>query len=305
MIACANIAGLVLVRGVSRRGEIAVRLAIGATRRRIVRLLVIENFVLALPGAVLGLAFSWRAIPPLVAYAEQLSAPQRIYFNISVSGLDLAFAALIALASVLVFGLVPALQSSRIDLVSVINQDASPRGAARGRLRTGLVVAQVAVSLLLLIGAGLTTKSVDAARRANPGFDHNQVAVVGLDLKQNGYDEARGRVFYRKLLEAVRADTRVESASLGQYHPLGLIDTRMLRVSIDGYAPHRDEDLAFMANTVGPDYFRTLRINMVAGRPFEDRDHETAQPVIIVNQHDGGAILGQRCQRHRQAHARW
>lgn len=283
MIACANIAGLVLVRGISRRGEIAVRSAMGASRRRIVRLLVIENLVLALPGALLGLVFSWRAIPPLVAYAEQLSAPQRIYFNASVNGIDIAFVALVAVMSALLFGLVPALQSSRVNLVSVINQDASPRGAARGHLRTGLVVAQVAVSLLLLIGSGLTTKSVEAARRADPGFDRDHVAVVGLDLKQNGYDEARGRVFYRTLLDILRADPRFESVSLGQYHPLGLLDTRMLRVSIDGYEPRKDEDLAFMANTVGPDYFRTLRINMIAGRPFEDRDNQAAQPVIIVN----------------------
>ena len=283
MIACANIAGLVLVRGVSRRGEIAVRLAIGATRRRIVRLLVIENLVLAIPGAVIGLVFAWQVIPPLVAYAEQLSAPQRIHFNIEVNSLDLAFAALVACISAVVFGLVPALQSSRINLVSVINQDASPRGAARGRLRAGLVVAQVAVSLLLLIGAGLTTRSVEAARQANPGFDHNQVAVVGLDLKQNGYDETRGRQFYRELLDTVRADSRFESVTLGQYHPLGLLDTRMLRVSVEGYEARRDEDLAFMANTIGPDYFRVLRINLMSGRPFEDRDHESAQPAIIVN----------------------
>ena len=171
MIACANIAGLVLVRGVSRRGEIAVRLALGATRTRIVRLLVVENLVLAVPGAVLGVLLARRAIPVLVGYAERLAAPQRLFFNIEVDGLVIGFAALVACGSALVFGFVPALQSSRVDLVSVINEDASPRGAARGRLRAGLVVAQVAVSLLLLVGAGLVTRSLEAARRANPGFD--------------------------------------------------------------------------------------------------------------------------------------
>ena len=208
LIACANIAGLVLVRGVSRRGEIAVRLALGATRTRIVRLLIVENLVLAVPGAVLGVLLARRGIPVLVGYAERLAAPQRIFFNIEVDRLVIGFAALVACGSALVFGFVPALQSSRVDLVSVINEDASPRGAARGRLRAGLVVAQVAVSLLLLVGAGLATRSLEAARRADPGFDASHVTAIALDVKQNGYDEPRGRVFYRQLLDAARADRR-------------------------------------------------------------------------------------------------
>ena len=194
-IACANIAGLVLVRGVSRRGEIAVRLALGATRTRIVRLLILENLVLALPGAILGVLLASRGIPLLVGYAESLAAPRRIFFNIGVDGLVIGFAVLVACGSALVFGFIPALQSSRVDLVTVINQDASPRGAARGRLRAGLVVAQVAVSLLLLVGSGLVTRSLEAARRTNPGFDPTHVTSIAVDLKQNGYDErARPRL---------------------------------------------------------------------------------------------------------------
>src|SRR6185436_436601 len=129
--------------------------------------------------------------------AEVLAAPERVFFNIGLDSLVIGFAVLVACGSALVFGFVPALQSSRVDLVSVINADASPRGASRGRLRAGLVVAQVAVSLLLLVGAGLVTRSLEAARHANPGFDPRQVASVSVDVKQNGYDEARGRLFYR------------------------------------------------------------------------------------------------------------
>lgn len=282
-IACANIAGLVLVRGVSRRGELAVRLALGATRARIVRLLILENLVLAVPGAVLGMVLASRGIPVLVEYAETLAAPQRLFFNIQIDRLVIAFSALVACASALVFGFVPALRSSRIDLVSVINEDSSPRGAARGRLRAGLVVAQVAVSLLLLVGAGLVTRSLEAARRANPGFDASHVTAIALDVRANGYNEARGRVFYRRLLEAVRADTGIESATLASTTPLNLVGTREQRVAIDGYTPRRDEDLGFQVNTIGPDYFRTLRINLVAGRAFEDRDDETGALVVVVN----------------------
>ena len=204
MIACANVAGLVLVRGVSRRGEIALRLALGATRRRIVRLLVIENLVLAVPGAILGVFVAQSGIPILVGYAEWLAAPTRIFFNIEVDRYVIGYSVLVACGTALLFGFIPALQSSRVDLVSVINEDASPRGAARGRLRASLVVAQVAVSLLLLVGAGLTTRSVEAARRANPGFEVSTVTAIELDLKQNGYDPARGRLFYSTLLDAAR-----------------------------------------------------------------------------------------------------
>ena len=199
------------------------------------------------------------------------------------------------------FGFVPALQSSRVDLVSVINEDASPRGASRGRLRAGLVVAQVAVSLLLLVGAGLATRSVEAARRANPGFDASHVTALAVDVKQNGYDESRGRVFYRELLDAARADAGIESATLAAYTPLAFLDTRAQRVAIEGYEPRRGEDLAFMSNTVGPDYFRTLRISLMAGRAFEDRDDETAAPVAIVNNTLARTILGRRGERDRQA----
>jgi len=282
-IACANIAGLVLVRGVSRRGEIAVRLALGATRARIVRLLVLENLVLAAPGALLGVLLAWRGIPILTGAADALAAPQRLFFNIQIDRLVIAFSALVACGSALVFGFVPALRSSRIDLVSAINEDSSPRGATRGRLRAGLVVAQVAVSLLLLVGAGLVTRSLEAARQVNPGFDASHVTALALDVRANGYSEARGRVFFRHLLDAARADSGIESATLASTTPLNLIGTREQQVAIDGYTPRRDEDLGFPVNTIGHDYFRTLRIGLAAGRAFDDRDGEGGAPVVVVN----------------------
>jgi predicted permease len=284
LIVCANVAGLVLVRGVSRRGEIAMRLALGASRQRVVRLLIVENLVLAVPGAVLGVLLARSGIPVLVEYAEQLAAPARLFFNVQSDHLVIGFAALVACASALVMGLVPALQSSRVDLVSIINADASPRAVARGRFRTALVVAQVAVSLLLLVGAGLATRSVEAARRADPGFDPGPVTVTELDLTLNGYDAPRGRVFYRKLLDTLRAAPGVEAATLAAAVPLGILDTPVQPVAIDGYTPQPGDDLAFMSNLVGSDYFRTLRMRLVSGRGFEDRDDEHAPAVAVVNQ---------------------
>jgi predicted permease len=282
-IACANIAGLVLVRAVSRRGEIALRLALGATRTRIVRLLIVENLVLAVPGSLLGVLLARRTIPILVGYVEQLAAPESVFFNVGVDSLVIGFAVLVACGSALVFGFIPALQASQVDLVSVINEDASPRGAARGRLRAALVVAQVAVSLLLLVGAGLATRSVEAARRAHPGFDASHLTAITLEVRQNAYDDSQGRIFYRRLLDAARADVGIESATLAEFTPMGFLDTPWRPIAIEGYEPRRGEDLSFMANTIGSDYFRTLRIPLMAGREFADRDDEAGTPVAMVN----------------------
>jgi predicted permease len=281
-IACANIAGLVVARSISRRGEIAVRLALGATRLRIVRLLVIENLVLALPGAFLGVLLAARAIPFFVGYAEALATPSRIFFNIETDSLVIGFAVLVAGGSALVFGLVPALRSSRIDLVSVLKEE-SPQGAARGVLRTSLVIAQVAVSLLLLVGAGLVTRSLTAAEHADRGFDAAHVTAIDVNLKANGYTEPQGRVFYRHLLDAARDLLGTEAATLAAVTPLTFLDQGRQRVAIEGFVLKQGEDLSMLSNVVGPDYFRTLRIRVVAGRDFEDRDDETSTAVAVVN----------------------
>ena len=294
LIACANIAGLVVVRGLSRRGEIAMRLALGASRPRVIRLLVMEPLVLAVPGTLLGILLAAAAIPRLVGYAEWLASPDRLFFNVEVDGLVIGFAAAVAAVSAVVVGLLPALQSARFDLVTVINEDASPRGAARARGRTGLVVAQVAVSLTLIVAAGLVWRSVVAARHTNPGFDAHHVAALLVDLRHNDYDEPRGRIFYRRLLETGRAAAGIESLSLVAHHPLSLQETRPLDVAVEGrqsppspIGGRRDrapaEELAFLSNVVAPGYFRTLRVHVLAGREFEDRDTAGSLPVTIVN----------------------
>ncbi len=165
----------------------------------------------------------------------------------------------------------------------MINTDASPRGVGRGRLRASLVVAQVAVSLLLLVGAGLVTRSLDAARRADPGFDPTHVTAIELDLRQGGYDEARGRAFYRRLLETARAGAGVDAAAIAAFKPVNFNDTRAQRVAIEGYDARREEDLAFLQNVVSPGYFATLGIGLDSGRPFDEHDDERAAPVVMVN----------------------
>jgi predicted permease len=284
LIVCANIAGLVLVRGISRRGELAVRLAVGANRLRIVRLLLIENLVLAIPGALLGVALVWIGLPYFFSNAVSVAAPGRLFFDLSVDRLVLGFSALAACASALVFGFVPAIRGSRIDLTSVMSEGLSPRTATRGTFRAGLVVGQVAVSMLLLTGAGLVTRSLEAARTADAGFDATNVISVVLDVKSVGYDEVRGRAFFKQLLEVVRSGQGVESASLAAYSPLTFVDAGRQAFAVDGYVPRDDEDLISLTNTVAPDYFRTLKIGLRSGREFENRDDQTAAPVAIINE---------------------
>jgi len=283
LIVCANVTALVLARGISRRGEIALRLALGAGRGRVVRLLLVENVVLAVPAALVAIALVPLAIPALLSGISDV-APIRLYLNLSVDRLVIAFSVLAACGSALVFGLLPALRSSGVDLLSVMKDDLSPRGAARGRFRMGLVVSQVAVSLLLLIGAGLVTRSLDAARQTNPGFDAADVISSRIDVSSNGYDQARGRAFFAQLLDRLRADPATASATLARNPPLTMVDQGARRVTIDGYTPRRDEDVTFLSNIVAPDYFRTLKIRLVAGREFENRDDAAAMPVAIVNE---------------------
>jgi predicted permease len=282
VIACANIGGLVVVRGVSRRGELGLRLALGASRARIVRLLLVENLVLAIPGAIIGVALATRVMPVLIGYAEVMAAPQRLFFNMQTDALLIGFAALVAVVSALVFGFVPALRSSRIELVSVMKEE-GPRGTTRSGLRSALVVAQVAVSLLLLVGAGLVTRSLDAAQRADRGYSEDRVTAITLDLKANGYDEPRGRVFYKRLLDTARAVPGTESASLAMYKPMAFLETRASKVAIEGHELGRNEDLSMLTNTIGPQYFQTLHIPLVAGREFDDHDDGTSAPVAVVN----------------------
>jgi predicted permease len=282
LIVCANVAGLVLVRGLARRGEIALRLALGASRARILRLLLIENLVLAAPGAATGLLLAWYAMP-LMGSRAVASAPARLFFDMSVDWLTIAFAVSTAFASALAFGFLPALRSSRANLVSVIKDDLAARGVGKGRFRATLVVSQVAVSLLLLVGAGLVARSLDAARHADPGFDARNVISMTLDLQPNGYDEIRGRRFYQQLLDNVRGREGIDSASLAAMFPMTMVDYASQKVVVEGYHPRRDEDLAFLYNIVMDDYFRTLRIGIEAGREFARHDDASAQQVVIVN----------------------
>ena len=299
-IVCANVTSLVLARGVSRRGEISLRLALGASRSRVVRLLLVEQLVLAVPGALGGVALVPLIMPTLFAVMAEAS-PFRLFFNLSVDRLVMTFSVLAACASALLFGLLPALNSARVDLLSAIKDDLSPRGPGRARVRMALVVSQVAVSVLLLVGARLVSRSLDATRQADPGYDGSDVVVMRIDATSTQYDAVRGRALFTQLLDRVRGEPGTEAATLARSTPLTFVDAGARQVVIDGYATGVGEDLAFLTNVVAPEYFRTLTIGLLAGREFESRDDAAAPPVAIVNEtlarrfwSDPSVAIGQR-----------
>jgi predicted permease len=283
LVVSANVANLVLVRGLARRGELALRLALGASRHRILRLLLVENLLLAIPGALAGVAFAGAVLPWLPAGAAAAAAPTRVYLDTSTDWLVLGFAMLLSVMSALAFGFMPALRTSRVNLVTVMNEDTPSRAGSRARLRSMLVVSQVAVSIVLLVGAGLVLRTLNAARHADAGFDATDVSSVAIELQSNGYDQQKGRVFFQSLLDTIGAEAGVEGVSLAALLPLTLVDGRMRGFEIDGYAARPDEDLTFLYNVVTPGYFKTLRIPLLAGRDFDRRDDPTAMQIAIVN----------------------
>ena len=282
LIVCANVANLVLVRGASRRGELGVRVALGASRGRLLRLLFVENLVLALPGALAGVALA-SVILPLVANGAAANAPTRVTLDTSVDGYVLAFAIALSCACAVVFGFVPALRASRVELTTALNE-LSPRTAARGRLRSMLVVSQVAASLVLLVAAGLVLRSYAAAVRADGGFEAAQVTSIAIDLQTAGYDSTRGPVLITRMLDTFDGDPAFATASLAMNVPMSLVDNASRATNIEGYSPRTDEDMLFLYNIVAPRYFETLRIPLLAGRDFTRNDDASGQAAVIVNE---------------------
>jgi predicted permease len=284
VIVCTNLANLAFAHALTRRAEIATRIAMGASRGRIVRLLLLENVLLSIPACAIGVIASTRLFSLFgnTGASAATAAPSEL--DTSIDGLVIGFAFAVSCATAIVFSLVPALHGSRESLAAVMREGAPAQRSAKTRLRGAFVVAQIAASLLLLVAAGLTLRTVRAARSADVGFNPNQVVSVRIDLSTSGYDDARGRTFYQQLLQNLTARPGIESASLAEFVPMRMVEGRSRQVVVDGYAPGKDEDLQLAVNAVGPEYFRTLQIGITAGRPFSRDDTQASAPVVVVNE---------------------
>jgi predicted permease len=285
LIACANVANLLLARAVGRRREIAVRLSLGANRWRLVRQLLTEALMLAAVSGAVGVAVAYWTYGLLMAFAPPTDLP--FNFGLKLDATTLVYAAVASVMTGLFFGLVPALQTSRPNTINAINEEAG-RGASGGRVgrrfRTALVVAQVAVCLVLLVGATLFVRSLQAAQRIDPGFEPNGVLVAAVDLVPNGYTADTGRQFHRRLLESVNDIPGVAAVAMARQVPLGIGGTSSTRITVDGYAPQPDEEVVIIYNIVGPQYFATMRIPLVAGREFNGGDSKESARALIVNE---------------------
>ncbi|MBA3556093.1 MAG: FtsX-like permease family protein [Gemmatimonadales bacterium] len=282
LVYCANLANLLLARGTARRRELAIRLALGGGRGRLVRQLLTEGLVLALIGGGLGvLVAAWAA--ELLGRLEP-PVPVPVELDFGMDGRILLFALAATALVTLVSTLAPALRATRLDAGEGLRGDAgTARAGGRAGMRDALVVAQVAVSLVVLAAAGLFLGSLRQATRIDPGFATSGVGLMRVELGVQGYDEERGRRFYDELLRGVRALPGVEAASLAELVPLGF-DRQRRGLDVEGYQPQPGEEMEFGVNAVSPEYFRTMGVGLVRGRAFEERDGADATPVAIVNQ---------------------
>jgi predicted permease len=283
LLACANVANLLLVRSVGRRREMAIRLSIGATRWRMVRQLLVESLLLAICGGGIAMIFTlWTAgslgdfVPPVaeIPLAMTVTADRSVLFATF----------LISIATGVIFGILPALRSSSLEPVNVLKEEAGSisGGLHKGRLTSVLVVAQIAMSLLLLVSAGLFIRSVRLAERFNPGFNPRNVLLDAYDLSGLGYDSKSGTQFHRQVLAKLQALPGVQSATLMDGIPLGF-GYGHYAIQAEGYVPQPHESMDVEYSDVGPDYLRTLQIPLVSGREFSASDTADSQLVAVVN----------------------
>jgi predicted permease len=284
LVACVNVINLILVRATVRHREIAVRAALGASRRRLMQQMLTESLILAAFGGLAG-ALMGQAVATLIAkmpFPVDLPVRMDLSFDWTVFG----YIAVIALAAGICVGLLPALRSSRTDLNAALREGGrgSSDGGGRQRLRSVLVISQVAVSLVLLVAAGLFVRSVRSARTMDLGFDPAHVLNAGIDVAQKGYDETRGRAFYDELLRRAAGWPGVQSASLAYSVPLGYYSQDSF-LEIEGQPASQTSRRPFApCNAVSPDYLQTMKPRLIEGRFFTSTDDEHGRRVAVINQ---------------------
>jgi macrolide transport system ATP-binding/permease protein len=281
LLACVNLANLLLARVTERRRELAIRLAIGASRARIVRQLVTESVLLSLAGGLGGLLLAaW--INNLVT-SIKLPTDIALVFDLRLDWRVLVFALAVSLATGIFFSLLPALQSSRPELVPALKDEASMGGFRRSRLRNTLVIVQVALSLVLLVCAGLVVRSLQVAQGTRPGFNPDNAVALSFDLGLQGYTEEKGRAFQRQIVERTQSVAGVRSVALTSTVPLTL-DYSFTSIYVEGQPATGSTNLPVaVPNEISPGYFRTMEIPL-RGRDFTERDNKDESRVAIVNE---------------------
>jgi predicted permease len=282
LIACVNVANLMLARARDRSREMAVRLSIGARRSVLVRQLLTESLLLASVAGAAGLLLAWWAIRLANGVHISVISDVELSANLELNPKVLLFTLGVSLLTGILFGLAPALQATRPDLVRALKGEA-PAGGSKHRLTRGLVVAQMALSIVLLVSAGLFLRNLEAATRIDKGFVSDNVLTAEVDPGMQGYSRARTEEFYRRIEERVAALPNVKAVGLANRLPLAL-NMSDWGVSIPGYTPAPNENMSISIAIVAPGYFAAVGTPLLKGREFTVHDDSLAQDAIVVNQ---------------------
>ena len=286
LIACINLASMLLARAVTRRREIAVRLAIGASRFRIMRQLLTESLLLSLIAGAAGVLLAAWFLNLLIAFIPALPEGIRVALDLQLDWKVVAYTVVFSTLTGILFGLAPALHTSKADVSSVLKDDSSLFTGfyRKSRLRMSLVVVQVAFSLVLLTGAGLVLRSLEKIRPTRLGFSSENLVVAPVELDETKYDRQKAQEFRRVLSEQVAALPGVESVTLVDHVQVSFMGGSRRSIEIEGYKPQPGEDTQVNAFFAGPRYFTNLKMPLVQGRDFDERDRDGAPCVAVVNE---------------------
>ena len=284
LLACTNLASFLLARGADRKKEVALRLALGAGRGRLVRQLLTETLMLASLGGALGVALAYWTIDLVLRFQPPIAVP--VTFDLSIDRTVLTFAVLVSLGTGLLFGLLPALQSTKPDLAPTLKDES--RAASGGRrgasLRNALVTAQIAISLVLLIGSGLFVRSLISAQSVDPGFSAPEAGIIGLEMATSGYTSNEAEVALQELRTRLLSDPGIDQVALATRLPLSAMVLTNSFVISGREDPAEPDGPSVDVIMVSPEYFPLLGIPILAGREFEAGDTGDAANVVIVSE---------------------
>jgi predicted permease len=283
LLACANVANLMLVRSVGRRREIAIRMSLGASRWRLVRQLLAESLILALAGGAVALLITFWTAGTLMKFLPSVDIP--LSLDTQTDRTVLLATLIISLLTGVIFGILPALRASSEAPVTVLKEDtgSASGGLKKARLASGLVVAQISLSLLLLICAGLFIRSVRTAQQINPGFNPHNILIATYELFPAGFSETSGVEFDRQLLAKLGALPGIESVTLASNMPLAF-GFGSTAVKPEGYVSQPNELMEIKDATIAPNYFKTMQIPILKGRDFTVQDTKSSQRAVIINE---------------------
>jgi len=284
LLACANVANLMLVRSVGRRREIAIRMSLGASRWRLVRQLLVESLMLALAGGAVALLITFWTEGTLMKFMP-VTEDIPLSLSIATDRTVLLATLVISVLTGVIFGILPALRSSGVAPVAVLKEDtgSASGGPKKARLASGLVVVQISLSLLLLICAGLFIRSFLSAQQINPGFNPHNVLIASYDLFTAGYSDASGAEFDRQLQAKLEALPGIQSVALTDRVPLGF-GGGSTSVKPEGYVSQANESMETQVAIITPNYFQTIQIPIVKGRDFTLQDTKSSQRAVIVSE---------------------